>query len=97
MNLTIYETEVVGIIGNNGARKSSLCKVLTNILQPDYGHIKINGATSSLLGYGTGFNPQLTGTDNVYLNGMIIGIPKHIIDSKYEEIVEFSGFCRVID
>lgn len=97
MNFTIYEGEVVGIIGHNGAGKSTLCKVLTNILQPDYGHIKINGATSSLLGYGTGFNPQLTGTDNIYLNGMLLGIPKHIIDSKYEEIVEFSGVRRVID
>ncbi|HLR69831.1 MAG TPA: ATP-binding cassette domain-containing protein, partial [Pseudogracilibacillus sp.] len=97
LDFTIYEGEVVGIIGHNGAGKSTLCKVLTKILQPDQGEIEVNGATSSLLGYGTGFNPQLTGTDNIYLNGMLLGIPKHIIDSKYEEIVEFSGVRRVID
>lgn len=97
LDFTIYEGEVVGIIGHNGAGKSTLCKILTNILKPDQGDIEINGATSSLLGYGTGFNPQLTGTDNIYLNGMLLGIPKEIIDSKYEEIVEFSGVRRVIN
>ncbi|HLR43162.1 MAG TPA: ABC transporter ATP-binding protein [Pseudogracilibacillus sp.] len=97
LNFTIKEGEVVGIIGHNGAGKSTLCKVMTNILKPDEGNIKVHGRTSSLLGYGTGFNPQLTGTDNIYLNGMLLGIPKKIIEEKYDEIVEFSGIKRVID
>ncbi|HLS22915.1 MAG TPA: ABC transporter ATP-binding protein [Pseudogracilibacillus sp.] len=97
LDFTINEGEVVGIIGHNGAGKSTLCKVMTEILKPDKGSIKIHGKTSSLLGYGTGFNPQLTGTDNIYLNAMLLGIPKHVVDEKYEEIVEFSGIRRAID
>ena len=97
LNFTIKEGEVVGIIGHNGAGKSTLCKLMTNIYKPDEGGLQINGRTSSLLGYGTGFNPQLTGTDNIYLNGMLLGIPKEEIEEKYEEIVEFSGIKRMID
>lgn len=97
LNFTIYEGEVVGIIGHNGAGKSTLCKVLTKILAPDAGSVDIYGKTSSLLGYGTGFNPQLTGTDNIYLNAMLLGVPKHIIDEKYDAIVEFSGIRRRIN
>ena len=97
LNFTINEGEVVGIIGHNGAGKSTLCKVMTNILKPDAGDIKIYGKTSSLLGYGTGFNPQLTGTDNIFLNGMLLGIPKRIVEEKYEEIVEFSGIRHAIN
>src|SRR5699024_5348045 len=69
---------------------------LTNILRPDEGHIKVHGATSSLLGYGTGFNPQLTGEDNIYLNAMLLGIPKKVVDEKYDEIIEFSGIQHAI-
>src|SRR5690625_1380349 len=97
LNFTINEGEVVGIIGHNGAGKSTLCKVMTNILAPDKGSIKVHGETSSLLGYGTGFNPQLTGTDNIFLNAMLLGIPKKTVEQKYEEIVEFSGINRAID
>ncbi|HLS67173.1 MAG TPA: ATP-binding cassette domain-containing protein [Pseudogracilibacillus sp.] len=97
LDFTIYEGEVVGIIGHNGAGKSTLCKVMTKILAPDEGNITINGETSSLLGYGTGFNPQLTGTDNIFLNAMLLGIPKHVVEEKYDEIVEFSGIRRAID
>src|SRR5699024_7147160 len=68
VSFEVKEGEVVGVIGHNGAGKSTLCKALTRILVPDQGSIEINGETSSLLGYGTGFNPQLTGTDNIYLN-----------------------------
>jgi len=97
LNFTIHEGEVVGIIGHNGAGKSTLCKVMTKILAPDAGDIEVYGETSSLLGYGTGFNPQLTGTDNIYLNAMLLGIPKPVIDEKYNEIVAFSGIKRAID
>lgn len=97
LNFSIYEGEVVGIIGHNGAGKSTLCKVLTNILRPDEGFVQVHGATSSLLGYGTGFNPQLTGEDNIYLNAMLLGIPKSIVDEKYDEIIEFSGIKHAIN
>lgn len=97
LNFSIYEGEVVGIIGHNGAGKSTLCKVMTRILAPDEGEITINGNTSSLLGYGTGFNPQLSGKDNIYLSGMLLGIPKHVIEKKYDEIVDFSGIKGAIE
>lgn len=97
VNFEIFEGEVVGIIGHNGAGKSTLCKALTRIFAADEGNIEINGETSSLLGYGTGFNAQLTGQDNIYLNAMLLGIPKKRVDEKYEEIVEFSGIRKSID
>jgi teichoic acid transport system ATP-binding protein len=93
----IKEGEVVGIIGHNGAGKSTLCKVLTNILAPDDGTVELNGETTALLGYGTGFSIQITGSDNIYLNGMLLGIPKKIIDENYDSIVEFSGLKKAIN
>lgn len=97
LTFRINEGEVVGIIGHNGAGKSTLCKVMSNILKPDKGEINIYGKTSSLLGYGTGFNPHLSGKDNIFLNGMLLGIPKHVVEAKYDEIVEFSGIGHAID
>ncbi len=97
INFSIYEGEVVGIIGHNGAGKSTLCKVLTKILAPDTGNIEIYGETSSLLGYGTGFNSQLTGTDNIFLNAMLLGISKKVVEEKYDEIVQFSGLNKMIN
>ncbi|MFD1416314.1 ABC transporter ATP-binding protein [Oceanobacillus jeddahense] len=97
VSFDIKEGEVVGIIGHNGAGKSTLCKTITNILKPDEGTMTVNGQTSSLLGYGTGFNAQLTGTDNIYLNAMLLGIPKERVDEKYDEIIEFSGIRKAID
>lgn len=96
LNFEIKEGEVVGIIGHNGAGKSTLCKVLTKIYAPDEGQIHLAGETSALLGYGTGFNPQLTGADNIYLNAMLLGIPKSRVDEKYDAIVEFSGIGKAI-
>ncbi|UOE93827.1 ATP-binding cassette domain-containing protein [Alkalihalobacillus sp. LMS39] len=90
VNFEIKEGEVIGIIGHNGAGKSTLCKVLTKILTPDDGTIQIHGETTSLLGYGTGFNAQLSGKDNVYLNGMLLGIEKERVERDYPKIVEFS-------
>jgi len=97
VSFEIKEGEVVGIIGHNGAGKSTLCKVLTSILQPDEGAIEIYGETSSLVGYGTGFNNQLSGRDNIFLNAMLLGIPKDRVDEKFDEIVEFSGLGKAID
>lgn len=97
LDFTIFEGEVVGIIGHNGAGKSTLCKLMTGILAPDEGGLNVYGETSSLLGYGTGFNPQLSGTDNIYLNAMLLGIKKQEIEEKYDDIVEFSGLKRRID
>ncbi|MBU9722710.1 MULTISPECIES: ABC transporter ATP-binding protein [Bacillaceae] len=97
LSFEINEGEVVGIIGHNGAGKSTLCKVLTNILTPDEGKIKLNGETTALLNYGTGFNPQLTGTDNVYLNGMLLGIPKERVIRDYPKIVNFAELEKAID
>lgn len=97
LDFTIFEGEVVGIIGHNGAGKSTLCKLMTGILAPDEGSVDVYGETSSLLGYGTGFNAQLSGTDNIYLNAMLLGIKKSEIDDKYDEIVEFSGLKRRIE
>lgn len=93
----IKEGEVVGIIGHNGAGKSTLCKVLTNILSPDSGQLEVNGETTALLSYGTGFNNQLTGTDNIYLNGMLLGIPKRRVEGDYPDIVRFAELEKFID
>ncbi|MDV2583313.1 ABC transporter ATP-binding protein [Alkalibacillus haloalkaliphilus] len=97
LDFEIREGEVVGIIGHNGAGKSTLCKLLTNILRPDQGSILIQGDTSALLGYGTGFNAQLSGRDNIYLNGMLLNIPKDVVDRELENIIDFSGIRKSID
>lgn len=97
LSFQINEGEVVGIIGRNGAGKSTLCKVITNILKPDEGKIEINGETTALLNYGAGFNRQLSGRDNVYLNGMLLGIPKAIVEYNMNNIAEFSGLKKVMD
>lgn len=97
VSFQIKEGEVVGIIGHNGAGKSTLCKVLTRILTPDKGRLHVNGNTTALLGFGGGFNVQLSGRDNIFLNGMLLGIPKNIITQRFDEIVQFSGLEKVID
>lgn len=97
INLEVKEGEVLGIIGHNGAGKSTLCKVLTKIYKPDEGKVNVKGQTSSLLGYGTGFNPQLTGRDNIYLNAMLLGIPRARVNEKFDDIIEFSGISKAID
>lgn len=97
LDFQVKEGEVLGIIGHNGAGKSTLCKVLTKILRPDEGDIEVLGQTSALLGYGTGFNNQLTGRDNIYLNAMLLGIPKERVAEKYDEIIDFSGIGKAID
>ena len=89
--------EVVGIIGRNGAGKSTLLKILSRITEPTTGRAVIRGRVSSLLEVGTGFHPELSGRDNVYMNGTILGMTKREIDQKFEEIVDFSGVGKFLD
>ncbi len=97
VNLTINEGDVVGIVGPNGAGKSTLLKILSRITYPTKGRITINGSLSSLLEVGVGFHPELTGRDNIYLNGAIYGMSKKEIDRKFDNIVEFSGLELFLD
>jgi len=89
--------EVIGIIGRNGAGKSTLLKILSRITEPTSGEIILHGRVASLLEVGTGFHPDLTGRDNIYLNGTILGMRKHEIDRKFDEIVAFSEIERFLD
>src|SRR5258708_6628702 len=88
VDLEIREGEVVGIIGRNGSGKSTLLKILSKITAPTQGRALLKGRMASLLEVGTGFHPELTGRDNVYMNGSILGMSKAEIDRKFEEIVE---------
>ncbi len=97
INLEIKKGEAVGIIGHNGAGKSTLLKLLTRVTAPTTGQISINGRIASMLEVGTGFHPELSGRDNVYLNGAILGMSKAEIAKKFDEIVEFSEVRQFID
>lgn len=97
ISFDIKEGEVVGIIGKNGAGKSTLLKILSRITAPTTGKIEIQGRVSSLLEVGTGFHPELTGRENVYLNGTVLGMKKTEIDRKFDEIVTFSGVEKFLD
>lgn len=89
--------EVLGIMGRNGAGKSTLLKILSRITDPTTGEIKISGRVASLLEVGTGFNLELTGRENIYLNGAILGMTKREINSKFDVIVEFAGIKKFLD
>jgi lipopolysaccharide transport system ATP-binding protein len=97
ISFDVKEGEVLGIIGRNGAGKSTLLKILSRVTTPTEGYVKIRGRVSSLLEVGTGFHQELTGRENVYLNGMIHGMTKAEINKKFDEIVDFSGVERFID
>ncbi len=97
LSFNVEQGEVLGIIGANGAGKSTLLKILANITEPTNGRIEIRGRIASLLEVGTGFHPDLTGRENIYLNGTILGMKKNDIDSKFDEILEFSGVEKFVD
>ena len=97
VSFNVYDKEILGIIGPNGAGKTTLCRTLAGILRPDQGSLTVNGAICALLSFGTGFNPQLSGYDNIYLNGMMLGIPRQAIRKVEDEIIEFSGLEEFID
>ena len=97
INFEVERGEVLGIIGKNGAGKSTLLKILSKVTAPTTGSIKSRGRIASLLEVGTGFNPELTGKENIYLNGAILGMTKKEIASKIDEIIDFSGCERYID
>jgi len=97
INFEIAKGEVVGIIGKNGAGKSTLLKILSRVTSPTTGSVKFGGRVASLLEVGTGFNGEMTGRENIFLNGAILGMTKKEIASKLDEIIEFSGCERYID
>lgn len=97
VNFQVNAGESIGIIGRNGAGKSTLLKILSRITPPTSGHAILRGRLASLLEVGTGFHPELTGRENVYFNGSILGLRKAEIDRKFDEIVDFSGVERFID
>jgi lipopolysaccharide transport system ATP-binding protein len=97
INFDIEQGDSVGIIGRNGAGKSTLLKILSRVTSPTTGSVKIKGRIASLLEVGTGFHPELTGRENIYLNGAILGMRKAEIKRKFDEIVDFAGVERYID
>ena len=97
INFEVERGEVLGIIGKNGAGKSTLLKILSRVTAPTTGNIKFGGRVASLLEVGTGFNGEMTGRENIFLNGAILGMTKKEIASKIDEIIEFSGCERYID
>ena len=97
INFDISEGEVVGIIGRNGAGKSTLLKIISRITDPTDGYIRVRGRLASLLEVGTGFHPELTGRENIFLNGAILGMSRAEILSKFDEIVAFSEIERFLD
>ena len=97
INFEISQGEVLGIIGKNGAGKSTLLKLLSKVTSPTTGTIKSRGRIASLLEVGTGFHPELTGRENIYLNGAILGMSKAEISKKIDEIISFSGCEMYVD
>jgi lipopolysaccharide transport system ATP-binding protein len=96
INFEVHQGEVLGIIGKNGAGKSTLLKLLSRVTAPTTGNIKVKGRIASLLEVGTGFHPELTGRENIFLNGAILGMTKTEIRNKFDEIVDFAGVAKYI-
>src|SRR5271157_1494498 len=97
VSFAVNRGEVVGIVGRNGAGKSTLLKILSRITYPSTGHMNVNGRVASLLEVGTGFHDELTGRENIFLNGSILGMRRKEVEQKLDAIVEFSGVSRFLD
>ena len=97
ISFEVKKGEALGIIGHNGAGKSTLLKILSRVTGPSKGSIRFNGRIASMLEVGTGFHPELTGRENIYMNGAILGMNKAEIDKKFDEIVEFAEIAKFID
>lgn len=97
VSFTVQKGEALGIIGRNGAGKSTLLKILSRVTSPTSGVVKVKGRIGSLLEVGTGFHPELTGRENVYLNGAILGMKKAEVTHKFDEIIDFSGVQKFVD
>jgi len=97
VTLSVREGEVVGVIGRNGAGKTTLCRVISGLLKPDEGEASVHGRMSALLTVGVGFNHQLSGRDNIFLNGMLLGLSRERLLRSYDDIVAFSGLGRHIN
>jgi lipopolysaccharide transport system ATP-binding protein len=97
VTLDVNKGDTVGVVGSNGAGKSTLLKIISRITDPTRGHIKVRGRVGSLLEVGTGFHPELSGRENIYLNGAILGMRKSSIDASFDEIVSFAGIGKFLD
>ena len=97
ISFSVSEGDVVGLIGRNGAGKSTLLKILCRITPPSAGEVRVRGRVGALLEVGTGFHPELTGRENIYLNGSILGMTKRDIDARFDAIVDFSGVSEMLD
>src|SRR6266700_2499504 len=97
VSFSVKQGEVIGIIGRNGAGKSTLLKVLSRITEPSSGRVEMRGRVASLLEVGTGFHPELTGRENIYLNGAILGMTRLEIKKKFDEIVQFAEIDKFLD
>src|SRR5438093_1212861 len=97
VNIEVQQGETLAIIGQNGAGKSTLLKIISRVVDPTEGLIRLRGRMASLLEVGTGFHPELTGRENIYLNGAVLGMRKAEIDAKFDEIVAFAGIGQFLD
>ena len=97
INFEVSQGEVVGVIGHNGAGKSTLLKILSRITAPTKGRVEVYGKVASLLEVGTGFHPELTGRENIFLNGSILGMKQAQISKLFDEIVDFAGIEKFLD
>src|SRR4051812_10571843 len=97
VSFDVQQGEIVGVVGRNGAGKSTLLKILSRITEPTTGRVELNGRVGSLLEVGTGFHPELTGRENIFLNGSILGMSRQEISDRFDAIVEFAELEKFLD